>query len=471
MLARGSLKHYARVWKSASSLHEAGYEVLVLGSAKRPVRQPAWQQREGVSFLIVPLPELRVPRRLRWAEGRARHLEKRRDQLKQRIGELRSQAGSDRRVPLLDRVASKSLKRRLSGTRRRAAEARARSRRLSAAFSASRSEADPNNLSVHEAAWWPLVRQLRPDAIHVHDISGLSTARRAARQGVRWIYDAHEPKRHFGEEGLDAARRRQVAEHASRADAVVSTTGPLAEVLVEELGLSTMPTLVYNAPSLRAGADPPIGLREAARVSAYDTLLVYAGVLTRHRRLDVVLEAMTMLPEVVLALGVGKTDPFTPALLARAEELGVSARVRLVPKVPPASVVPYVAEADVGVNPLGPYAGGDRALPNKVFEYLHAGLPMVVSESPAMADFVRTHGLGEVASVDDAGAWAQAIRRVLTSPRYRDRISEWERLKQEWCWERQAERLLAVYGELVGPAPPDAGEPAPSRGVELARMS
>jgi glycosyltransferase involved in cell wall biosynthesis len=117
--------------------------------------------------------------------------------------------------------------------------------------------------------------------------------------------------------------------------------------------------------------------------------------------------------------------------------------------VPPESVVRFVAEADVGVYPLARYPGGDIALPNKLFEYLHAGLPMVVSDSPAMAGFVRRHGLGEVAPVADAPAWAEAIERALAPPYYRDRVSQWEALKEEWCWERQEETLIAVYREVL----------------------
>src|SRR5205823_4215038 len=122
--------------------------------------------------------------------------------------------------------------------RERAKREREREQRLRASVKADRDRADPNNLAAHEAAWWPLVRSLQPDIVHAHDISGLTTARRAARHGVRWIYDAHEPKRHFHEEGSADASRTQVTEHASHADAVISTTSALAELLVRELGLS-----------------------------------------------------------------------------------------------------------------------------------------------------------------------------------------------------------------------------------------
>ena len=74
---------------------------------------------------------------------------------------------------------------------------------------------------------------------------------------------------------------------------------------------------------------------------------------------------------------------------------------------------------------------------------------MVVSDSPAMANFVRRHELGEVAPVDDARAWATAIKRALVPPYYRDRVDEWDRLKTEWCWERQEETLIGVYRNLL----------------------
>ena len=90
------------------------------------------------------------------------------------------------------------------------------------------------------------------------------------------------------------------------------------------------------------------------------------------------------------------------------------------------------------------------ALPNKLFEYLHAGLPMVVSDSPQMAAFVREHQLGEVASVDDPAAWAEAIRRVLADPaRYGGGSKGREQLRREWSWEAQERVLLELYGRLA----------------------
>jgi glycosyltransferase involved in cell wall biosynthesis len=451
ILVKGGVRRNAHVRKSALSLHEAGFEVLVLGAVRRDGPEtPGWEHEEGFELKVVPVPNASVPRRQRRASERVRRLEARRGRIERRLRELGGQAGSEQRSPLRDRLAFRALSRRNERTRDRAKRARERAKQLKASLKTSSELDDPLELARYEAAWWPLVRKLRPDVVHVSDVSALSTARRAGRLGARWIYEAREPKRHRGEQGLDLARRRQAAEYAVHADAVIATSAPLGELLVTELDLPRVPALVHNTPSLRAGAAPKPGLRETVGVAADAPLLVYGGVLTRHRRLEVVLEAMTMLPEVRFALLVSLEDPLMRELLARAEGLDVSDRVHVVPKVPPESVVPFSAEADVGVIPFSRTPGQDMALPNKLFEYLHAGLPIVISDATAMADFVRRHGLGEVAPLHDARAWAQAIERALQPPYYRERASQWEALKEEWCWERQAERLVGVYSEVLG---------------------
>jgi len=449
MLVQGTLEHDARVRKSARTLAGAGFDVHVLGAV--------WK---GASYVPADPPddfELRVvrvlPRRLVQQRHRAaakkERLETRLQRLRKQAHELADANGTG---GLSRRLRRAAVERRRIRTRKKLNDARRREKKLIARTKTPRSSNDPLHLAAYEAAWWPHVRRLRPDVVHVHSWSGLGTARRAARDGARWIFDVHDhPLDGLSEDPAVRDRvTRQIAEHAMQADVVITVSQGLADDLVADLGLPRPPALVHNTPPRAHGSAPDPGLRAAAGVARDVPLLVYAGALNRMRRLEVVLAALALLGDVHLALVASHSDWRLEKLLEQAGDLGVEDRVHAVPRVAFESVVPFIAEADVAVHPLSREPAGDIALPNKLFEYLHAGLPMVVSDSPTMADFVLRHRLGAVAPLDDVGAWAEAIRRTLAAPPYREhRFEEWQRLKDEWSWEHQGEILVGIYRELL----------------------
>jgi glycogen(starch) synthase len=204
---------------------------------------------------------------------------------------------------------------------------------------------------------------------------------------------------------------------------------------------------LHNAPSMRDQRGPPYDLRTGIGLDPTTPLLVYTGGVSARRRLETPIRALRSLSGVHLAVIAAKHPR---ELREMAASLGLADRVHFPPPVPYDRLVSLIRSADVAVHPLDRYANGDVALPNKLFEYLHADLPMVVSDSPQMADFVRTHRLGEVAPVDDSDAWAVALARVLAHPEnYRGDPDDRSRLRREWSWETQEEALLALYERLT----------------------
>ena len=73
----------------------------------------------------------------------------------------------------------------------------------------------------------------------------------------------------------------------------------------------------------------------------------------------------------------------------RDEKRGVGANVRFVAWVPYEEKERLSAQAAIGVITYLPGANNVSCLPNKLFDYLHAELPMVVSDVKAMAEFIR----------------------------------------------------------------------------------
>ncbi len=448
MLVYNTVEHDARVRRSARALAEAGLEVIVLGIA--PPGDPESRSWLGFELLLVPRRDGLVER-----EGRlrARSIEARErlDAAKRAVVELRGRSGP------ADRVRMKIARRRSRLAKAQYEQARAELEEARAAVRG-RAATDPLGLAGYEETWWPHVERLRPDVVHVHDPHGLLVARRAALAGARWVYDAHEDplKKGADREDRDVVLRDTFGDHLRHADAVVAVSPGLADRLTRAFDLPEMPTAVLNTPPLAGNAPAPSpGLRARAGVRPDTPLVVYSGSMTSRRRMAVVLEALERLPEVHLALVVSFTNKFVQETVALAGRMGITDRIHLVPKVPPEALVPFVAEADVGVHPLTVYPNSEIALPNKLFEYLHASLPLVVSDCPAMAEFVRHTGIGEVAAVDDPQAWADAIDRMLREPPFAGREEELEALKREWSWELRSEDLVAVYRRVLGPRFPE----------------
>jgi glycogen synthase len=231
---------------------------------------------------------------------------------------------------------------------------------------------------------------------------------------------------------------------------VVTVSPGLAELLVAGHGLRREPAVVMNCPTSRH-ARPVRTLRADCALGPETPLIVYAGGLSAARNTILLVEALTDLPGVHLALvSVPPNGRRTSAdeHLNRAAELGVLDRVHALPYVPHDEVVTYLAEADLAVSPLLHLPNHEIALSNKFFEYAQARLPMVVSDVRTMAATVRESGLGEVYPAGDRDGYLRAVRTVLADrARYR---AAYERpvLLADWTWEHQAAVLDELYTRI-----------------------
>lgn len=169
--------------------------------------------------------------------------------------------------------------------------------------------------------------------------------------------------------------------------------------------------------------------------------------------MQTVIDALVGLPGVHLAV-VCVPSPHTPrvrVLQEQAVRAGVADRVHLLDPVAPSQVAAFLAGADVGVAPFRHFGSHEFALPNKLFEYLQAGLPLVVSDCRAVARFVQENQVGAVFTADDAVSCAAALREVFERRgALRRRIVEDDALLAPYAWETQAANLRGLYRELLG---------------------
>ncbi|GAB2747539.1 hypothetical protein GCM10027039_01450 [Terrabacter koreensis] len=315
----------------------------------------------------------------------------------------------------------------------------------------------------YELAFGPVLDALGPDVIHAHDVQTLPIAARAVSRArargrsTSWLYDAHEwvpgLSRYAGRSRRTIAAWTDLeGEYVRSADRVVTVSGGLAEALRDRYSLDRTPDVVLNIPSGTGEAPPPRGrdIRSDAGVAPKAPLLVYSGGVTEARGVLDAVAAIVRLPDAHLAVVAVPNRESSGArrVLAEALRLGVAERVHVLDPVEPDEVVGYLRTADVGLIPLHHYGSHEFALANKLFEYLHAGLPMVVSDCRAQADFVRQHGIGLVHRAGDAAELAARVGELLTAAEtWRPRLVTLA-AQPDFTWAAQARALQQVYAEL-----------------------
>lgn len=320
----------------------------------------------------------------------------------------------------------------------------------------------------------PRIISLMPDVIHSHDMNGLKLGALSRRvmqssgHSVGWVHDLHELVHGLTGDLADAYLNTLLdweRTYLHTADHLLAVSEPLAAQVADRYHLPTVPTVVHNTPYAGDFSDTGPDVRSAAGLAEGVPLVVFIGRATRLRGCETIVRAIARIPDVHLAFVSGGTH--VESMAALANTLGMSDRFHVHPYVASDRVTSFIRTADLGIHGLVHYPNAEVALPNKLFEYLHAGLPVVVSDVASMGGFVEEHGVGEIFIAEDVDGCAAAIRRVLGDRRrYRDRIGA--DLLRLYSWERQEEKLQAIYRDLLAARKPVTAEQRQAAIDELA---
>jgi glycosyltransferase involved in cell wall biosynthesis len=303
-------------------------------------------------------------------------------------------------------------------------------------------------------------RRVAPDADLFHGMAymGIPIALDlAGRRNAAVVYDARD----IYVDAANLARmptwmRRAIgwAERrwARRASRVVTVNEPYAEVMARRWGIG-LPLIVMNcAYRTPAPATRPRRFHDALGLPAETRVVLSQGGFSRDRGIEQLIEAIPSIPGAALVLlGYGVLEA---ELRARAAEPALAGLVHVLPAVPPVELLDWVGSADVVAMPIQPTTLNHRlTTPNKLFEAIAVGVPVVASDLPGMAPTVREAGAGLLVDPTDPAAIAAACRELLAEPaaaaaERRARILA--AAHETYNWESQLERLVAEYGRLTG---------------------
>jgi glycosyltransferase involved in cell wall biosynthesis len=132
-----------------------------------------------------------------------------------------------------------------------------------------------------------------------------------------------------------------------------------------------------------------------------------------------------------------------PIFREQATRLGLTeAQVSFRGFVPHAEALDIVSKADVGIVPHHAVEAWNTTIPNKLFDYMAAGLAVITSDAAPAARIVRTTGAGEVFRAGDASDLARAIERLADPHRCAAAAESGQRaILERYHWEQDAATL------------------------------
>jgi glycosyltransferase involved in cell wall biosynthesis len=273
----------------------------------------------------------------------------------------------------------------------------------------------------------------------------------ARRARSKLVYDARELEtgRNFSGSNIPKVFQRYWAIPEQlfirRADATITTCQSYANELVRLYRIPA-PWIVRNCAE-RYPSGKSNRLRDELGIQDSDRIVLYQGRIAVGRGIESLFKAIQPLPRVVaVALGDGPSLGDLRDRLRRGEWQ----RVYLPGKVQLKELLSYSTSADIGSVLIEDICLSYRlSLPNKLFEYIQAELPVIGSNLPEIAGVIREHEIGEVISMENIPDITRAINRLIDDPLHYQKIRlNLSRAAQIYNWENESQKLLQAYSSI-----------------------
>lgn len=280
-------------------------------------------------------------------------------------------------------------------------------------------------------------------AIDLDTLAGVSLAAKLTGQKV--LFDSHE----YFPESPEIANKpfvKWVWRVVQRlfvplADIRVTVCQSIADIFKRKYGRDFI--VVRNVP-LKERNDELFALRDNRSTGQRSFTILYQGAVNIGRGIETVIDALPQLPDCRFVV-VGDGDILAD-VKQRAIDAGVADRVSFEGKKPHDQLIPYMLNADLGVCffenlSLNYY----YCLPNRLFDFIGAQLPMLVIDFPELRRVVTHYNIGECLPDMSLDTVASAIRRAMIDT---ESVAQWKhnmsKAAAELVWEKETQPLVAL---------------------------
>jgi len=290
------------------------------------------------------------------------------------------------------------------------------------------------------------IKSIQPDLIHIHDPELIPIALYFKKSGLKVVYDVHEdlPLQILAKYWIYPWLRpfvskllRRIEDYAAlRFDAVVAAN-PIARLRFEQVGARTIGVCNYPIPG---------ELMKDVEWNTRGNMICYVGSLSQNRGIKTLIEALPATEARLNLVGAWVEQGFREKLLnlpgwRQTIEHGFLGRT---------SIAQVLSESRVGIVTLHRTPAYLEALPVKLFEYMDAGIPVVISDFPIWREIVEDAQCGILVNPEDPMAIAAAVNQLMNDDELARKFGENGKMavRHKYSWAREAAKLINLINEL-----------------------
>ena len=290
-----------------------------------------------------------------------------------------------------------------------------------------------------------------PRAFVANDLPMLPVAKRLADEcSAKLVYDSHEL---YCEQEFSTREKRRWAEietkYIGACDVVITVNPSIASELERRYGVRDV-KVVYNAERLLNIEPISRRFHEAFGLAADKKVLLLQGGLSAGRNLDVLVDSMRHVKNSSVVLVILGEGLLLRDLQNRVQVRGLIGKVYFHPAVPQSALLALTATADAGVIPYQATCLNNYfCTPNKLFEFISAGLPILASDLPEIRKMVDGQQIGLAGDTRTPEKLAALIDDFFSNDQ---RFALWKSnlaaARKRICWEEQGKELVEIYEAL-----------------------
>ena len=295
-------------------------------------------------------------------------------------------------------------------------------------------------LNYNLALLWYLLKN-RSDIFLSNDLDTLAANFIASRmKNNPLIYDSHE----YFTEVPELVNRKWVKKIwetiesfiLPKVDAAYTVSAPIAEAYFQKYGIKM--ELIRNFPVQREISEKPAKSQK---------VIIYQGAINVHRGIEQMIDAMQWIEDAEFWI-IGGGD-IEDKVKRQIESKSFSDKIVFFGQKPFHELQELTVQATIGIS-LEQQIGLNYtfALPNKIFDYIHAGVPVLVSNLPEVSKIIQKYNIGLMIEEIEPKTIAEKVNEMMHSERFEEWKSECKKASMEYNWKNEEKKLIEIISSL-----------------------